>query len=509
MFKLYDIRTKRQELSEEDIVRLLAAIAKYYKESVQVSSVFLGRDARLYCAELMDKALEIFPAFGLNVLYNPVPMSTCHFYYSCMQNRDAGGIMLTASHNPKEYIGIKLVGKNVCPISMEFGPDGGIGKVREHYLAGVEVPGSLPRGRIRVVQYQKEYVDYSLKLAGIKPGELAGMRIYGEFLSGSSGTDFAMAMDIAGAQVTLSHSIPDGLFLYGAPNPIEEASIAPAREAVKKGDYQLAFCFDGDGDRMDLMFPDGSQIIPGLNMSLLIPYIRKIFQQEPGARQQKLKAYVDVKAIPLALIEISRAGIEQHIIRNGHSYIKEKLLEHREEGFVVSEEESAHYYMNFPYDPDDLSKGFASVENTLFFALLTARAMKENPAGYARVYELQKGIHRFREWPLYFNAPCAEMEQVLVEVEELLASCGASVIKQMDDGSDLDATLMRFHLPDHIDADMHFPETWCQVAQRLARSEDAMTRWEVVASDEALCTEINRLILSVTDKYVQSGLAHY
>ena len=507
MFKLYDIRTKRENLTDEVIFRLITALAKYYRESVQVDSVYVGRDARLYCAELMDKVLEIFPAFGLNVFFNPVQISTCQFYYSCMVHRNSGGLMITASHNPKEYVGFKLVGKDVSPIAMGCGPDGGIEKVRSIFSEGAAIPDCIQRGKVHVAQYQKEYVEYSLRLAGIQRGDLSGLKIFGEFLSGTAGTDFALAMDIAGADVTLSHAIPDGLFLQGDPNPIIEKSIAPARKAVEAGDYDLGFCFDGDGDRMDLMYPDGSQIIPGLNMSLLIPYIKRIFIPYYGEKFN-YKAFVDVKAVPLALTEISKAGIEQHIIRNGHSFIKENLREHREEGFIVSEEESAHYYMNFPYDPDDLSKGFAATENTLFFALLSAKVLKENREGYKRIFNLQKGINRRREWPLCFNV-YEEMENVMTDVENLLRSCGATVIKNMDDGAELDATLMRFHLPARITADTEFPDRWCQVAQRISRSEDAMTRWEVVASDQNLCRDINALILSITDDYVRRGVAHY
>ena len=166
--------------------------------------------------------------------------------------------------------------------------------------------------------------------------------------------------------------------------------------------------------------------------------------------------------------------------------------------------------MNFPYDPADTGKGFSPVENTLFFALLTAKALKENPAGYQRLFELQKGIYRYREWPITFSPGHeAEMEQIMAEVETLMRTCGATVIRDMDDGSDLDATLMRFCLPEHITAETEFPELWCQVAQRISRSEDGMCRWEVVASGEALCKEINDLILSITDRYVKKGIAHY
>ena len=507
MFKLYDIRTKHQNLSSEEAERVIAAIARYYKESVKVSSVYVARDARLYCAELLDKAVEVFSRYGIEVYFNPVQISTCQFYYSCMQNRDGGGLMITASHNPSEYVGFKLVGRDVSPIAMDCGPDGGLEQVRRNYIENLPVPTTDTPAKVHVAQYQKEYVAYSMRLAGVKPGDLAGMRIFGEFLAGTAGTDFAMAMDLAGARYTLHHPVPNGFFPYGNPNPIEETSIAVARELVRSGSYDLGVCYDGDGDRMDLMYPNGEQIIPGLNISLLVPYIKEIFKPYFG-ENYPFKAFVDVKAIPLSLIEISRAGIEQHIIRNGHSYIKEKLKEYQQEGYLVSEEESSHYYMNFPFDPDDLSKGFAATENTLFFTLLTARALKENKAGYQRIFQLQKGIFRYREWPLYFNVYEA-MDGIMADVENAMCERGAAVIKEMDDGSDLDAALMRFSLPAHIGADTQLPESWCQVAQRISRSEDAMTRWEVVASDQALCDEMNGVIRRIADSYVGKGIAHY
>ena len=95
------------------------------------------------------------------------------------------------------------------------------------------------------------------------------------------------------------------------------------------------------------------------------------------------------------------------------------------------------------------------------------------------------------------------------EVENLMRAGGAAVIQKMDDGTDLDATLMRFHLPEHITAETVFPQCWCQVAQRISRSEDGITRWEVVASDEKLCREVNEMIRSITDVYVQKGIARY
>lgn len=505
MFKMYDIRTKAENLNTKIIEHLSKALAVYYRDYVKVKSVVIARDARIHCAQLMDSLVSVMSQYGLEVFFNPVQISTCQFYFSAMQHRDAGGIMITASHNPGCYVGYKLVGADVTPIASGCGPAGGINKVKELYISeNLDVP-SFEKGKLHIIQYQKEYVDYSMKLAGVSPGSLSGLKVFGEFFSGAAGADFIMAMDKAGATYTVNNFVPDGLFLHGDPNPIIEESIAPSRILMKQGDYDIGFCYDGDGDRMDLMFSDGEQIIPGLNMSIIVPYIMDIFKSYYDI---PLKAYVDVKAIPLALIEIAKTSIEPHIIRNGHSFIKEKLHDYAAEGYIVSEEESAHYYMNFPFDMDDFSKGFASTENTLFFTLLTARAFKEHKEKYERVKILQKGIIRKREWPLYFNV-YEEMENIMKDVENEMIRRGARVIKTMDDSSDLDATLMRFSLPDVFDKNSQLSGTWCQVAQRISRSEDAMTRWEVVASDEKTCNEINNVILAITDKYVQKGYAHY
>ncbi len=505
MFKAYDIRTKYEALSKENIFDLANAIALYVKRNLKAGSVVLARDARLHSAELMEAMLETLPQYGLEVFVNTMQISTCQFYYMCMEKRESAGIMITASHNPGNYVGFKLIGPGVIPIASGCGPDGGILKIREYYEKK-EKEETEGKGRITIFQRQEEYVRYSLGLAGIKKDEFKGMKVFAEFLSGSAGTDFAMAMDIAGAEYTPSHIVPDGYFPSGDPNPIIENSIAPAREKMKNGSYDIGFCFDGDGDRMDLMFPDGSQIIPGLNMAAIVPYIKKIFA--PVFPQKRLSVYADVKAIPLALIEIAGKDVDIHIIRNGHSFIKEKLRLNASNGYIAAEEESAHYYMNFPFDLSDASKGFASVENTLFFALLSIKAMKEHREEYERIHELQKNIIRFREWPLMFKDP-SKMEMIMDDVEKRMRKEGAAVIKDMDDGSSLDAVLMRINLPSEITAGTELPDSWCQVAERISRSEDAMTRWEVVASSKEICNRINDMIILIAQSYVEKGWAYF
>ncbi|MFX4263773.1 hypothetical protein ACOBQJ_16425, partial [Pelotomaculum propionicicum] len=109
MFKAYDIRTKSSRLTSELIRRLMAAIGRYSLEVLGTRRIMLGRDGRIAAPPLMEAALELLPDLGIDVLVNPLPISTCQFYFSHMKNPDCAAVMLTASHNPGEYIGLKLM----------------------------------------------------------------------------------------------------------------------------------------------------------------------------------------------------------------------------------------------------------------------------------------------------------------------------------------------------------------------------------------------------------------
>lgn len=512
MFKAYDIRTQVKLLDDTLSRRLILSVGRYFKEVLHVRTVVLGRDARLGAPHLMQLTLDLFPAMGFEVLVNPLQESTCLFYFSCMQHPGAAAVMFTASHNPGQYIGMKILAPVMQPVAMGCGPAGGLSCIRDFYLENV--PSAFPgTGSVKIVRYLDRYVEYSMRLANVGRGDLAGVPILADFLCGGAGVDVALAFDIAGARLTSRNLVPDGQFPAGDPNPIIISSIQPTWDAMKKGSFAFGFCYDGDGDRMDLMDSTGNQVAPGFNMVVLAPEIKALYHRAyeqgvfSGAWNPQI--YSDVKAIPTAMVELARTGLGVHLIRNGHSFIKEELLTNFSRQYLAASEESAHYYMNFPLDADDWSKGFAATENTLFFTLLTARMWATRPKQYGQMIERQSQVHRIREWPCYFNAAPEQMERVLADVERDMVARGATLIKRMDDGSDLDAALMRFGLPAVIDASTEISGDWCQVSHRISRSEDAMTRWEVVAGSQRICDEMNDAIRTITDRYVASGYAHY
>ncbi len=517
MFKAYDIRTRSSRLTPAISRRLMAAVGRYILEDLKADSVVLGRDARLAAPALMELAVELLPWMGISVIVNPLQISTCQFYYGCMQNPGSAAVMFTASHNPGEYIGLKVLGPGMVTLAMDSGPAGGITGILARYLEGGE-PRPSPAGRagVSVRRYLDEYIDYSMRLAGVGKDSLAGIPILADFLGGSAGTEVSEAFGIAGARFHARNLVPDGLFPAGEPNPIIEKTILPTRELMRSGGFLCGFCFDGDGDRMDVMDSRGEQLAPSFNMSVLMPEVMKYFKEVharggfPGGSYMPWQPhmYSDVKANPMAMVDQAGSGIGVHIIRNGHSFIKEALRNNFRRQYLAASEESAHYYMNFPYDADDPGKGFAATENALYFSLLTARMWAGHPRLFEAAMARQATIVREREWPCHFHDEKL-MENVMTEVEAEFLRQGLRVVKTMEDGSSLDATLMRSGLPEVIDSRTSLSGSWYQVAQRISRSEEGMTRWDVVSNSEKSCREAVAAIRTITDRYVAAGAAEY
>ncbi|MDY0288068.1 MAG: hypothetical protein RBR15_04510 [Sphaerochaeta sp.] len=516
MFKAYDIRTRSTVLTPALAQRLLGSVGRYFQEVLKVSSVVLGRDARLAGPALLELAVETFSEMGMEVLVNPLQISTSQFYYGCMKSPHAAAVMFTASHNPGQYIGMKLMAPGMQTLAMGNGPLGGIGCIREFYIEGKAQRVSVVRGKVVIARYLDEFIDYSMRLAGVDKGSLCGVSILTDYLCGAAGTETTEALGFAGATLRVRNLVPDGFFPIGDPNPIVQKSIQPTWDLMRKEAFDFGFAYDGDGDRMDIMNSKGEQLAPSFNLSLLVSEITSYFKGVYDAgffaggtgSPWKPHMYYDVKANPLSVVDQAQRGIGVHIIRNGHSFIKEALRQNMKGQYLVASEESAHYYMNFPYDLDDFSKGFAATENTLYFTLLTAKKWASDPKAYEDAFRLQGQIYREREWPCHFFTESL-MEPVMREVEHSFAQQGLSVFKKMEDGSDLDATLMRMGLPELIDETTCLNGDWLQVAQRISRSEEGMTRWEVASSSPQRCEDAVRRIRGITDKYVRSGDAEY
>ena len=493
MFKAYDIRTKEEKLNAGIIRRLLSSVACYMKDTLGCSTIVMGHDARLGVPGLMQEALDMFPYFGLDLIVNPLQISTPQFYFACMQNPKACGIMFTASHNPGEYVGMKIIMPPMAPITYGSGPEGGIAKIKELYVENKAPSLTANLGKVTVKRYLDQYMDYSMELAKTGIHSLDGLDILCDFLSGAAGTEITEALTYCGANVKTLHLVPNGRFPAGDPNPIILSSIEDAQNHMKDGDYDFGLLFDGDGDRMDVMASNSLQLAPSFNFSILMPHITALYR----TTYPHISTYADVKANPIAQrIQAHYASVK--LIRNGHSFIKEALMEEQNTGTVAACEESGHYYMNFPYDPKDFSKGFAATENTLFYTLLTARMHKERPQDYKKALDMQEKTIREREWTVHFD-DTQRRQDVMKKIDETFKAQGLTCFDKSPDGKSLDASLIRYNLPLEITKDTNLETDWYQIVQRQSRSEDNVVRWEITGSDRRTVSKAKETIDSIVN----------
>jgi phosphomannomutase len=472
MFRAYDIRTPSSLLTPELAARLARAEARYIRDELGAPGVVVAHDARRTGPQYLTIAINAFRAAGLDVVYLPGACSTSSFYYAATRHPELAAVIVGASHNPSGDTGQKILAPGVVPIAQGIGPGGGLDRIKELYLVDASSSGSR-RGGLRAKDLIGDFVRDSLALAGVAPGSLAGARLFQDYLFGASGREMMLAFDIAGAELEPLHFAADGTFPLGDPNPVKQAVIRPGLEALRAGRHQVGMFFDGDGDRIDIYRGDGTYLSSSFVYAAILPEIRKRFAG-PG-----LGVFADLKSNPLAIIEMARTGVTVDVIRNGHSQIKESLKNDRSRFGAV--EESAHYYEAFSYR----GEGRYCTENTLYIALLVARAWHEDPARFDRLVEIQATTARQREWGYKFPSDRARAE-ALDAVRRHFEAEGAKALDRMKNGMDLEATLMRKGLPFDVNEQTRLPGDWLQVCQRISQSENGLARWEVVGASAEL-----------------------
>jgi len=487
MFRAYDIRTPADLLTDELALRLARAEAVYFRDVLGVQAVLVAHDARATGPRYLRIAAEVFLAAGLDLVWLPGVSSTSYFYYAAMCHPEHAAVMFGASHNPAGDTGQKILAPGVVPVADKIGPEGGLEKLRELYLAGA-APSACRSGRVLPRELIDSYVDYSLRLAGVEHDGLRGARILHDHLYGAAGREMVLGMARAGAELTPLHFAPDGTFPLGAPNPVKQEAVREGLERLRSGGYLLGTFFDGDGDRVDFYRGDGTYLSSSFVYAAILPEIRR---RMPGPG---LGVFADLKSNPLAVIEMARSGVAVDVIRNGHSQIKTSL--HDDPTRFGAVEESAHFYEAFTTG----GQTRFCTENTLYIALLVARVWHEDPRRFDRLLEIQATTARQREWGYKFPTD-AQRAAALEAVRRRFESDGFRAMDRMKNGMDLEATLLRRGLPLDVDQNTRLADDWLQVSQRTSQSEDGLARWEVVGAQPEIVAQAKRTIARAVEPY--------
>lgn len=487
MFRAYDIRTPSALLTVERAVRLARAEAVYFRESLGAAGVLVAHDARSTGPGYLQIAAEVFADAGLQVLVVPGVCSTCEFYFAAIRHPELAAVMYGASHNPAGDTGQKILGPGVKPIAAHIGPEGGLDKIKDLYIRGAAPNPGGSRARITPYDPTDEYVDYSMRLAGVERGGLRGLKLLHDYLNGAAGREMMLAFDLAGAELEPLHFAADGSFPLGDPNPVKPAVIREGVDRLNAGDFALGTFFDGDGDRIDFYRGNGDYLSSSFVYACILPEIRKRFTCSD------LGVYADLKSNPLAIMEMAKAGVTVNVIRNGHSQIKNAMFENP--AMFGTVEESAHFYEAF----NDAGQRFCT-ENTLYIALLVSRVWHENPRAVDALFDIQARTSREREWGYMF--PSDDLRaSALNAVQAHFEQAGALAMSRMPNGYELEATMMRRGIPFDVDAHSQLASDWLQVCQRVSQSENGLARWEVVAANAEIAADAKRDIGAIVKEH--------
>ncbi|HSL65990.1 MAG TPA: phosphomannomutase/phosphoglucomutase [Gaiellaceae bacterium] len=321
VFKAYDVRGLHgQELDEEGAY----AIGRAYAEEFEPRRIAVGRDMRLSSPAMAHAVVEGAADGGTDVLDLGL-VGTEMLYFAVGELGLDGGIEVTASHNPKEYTGMKIVRAGALPV----GGDSGLAEIRERALRGF---GERERrGEVREENIWPAFREKVLSFVDVEA--MRPLRVVVDAANGMAGAMLPPVLERLPIDAVRCYFEPDGTFPNHEPNPLlpENREFIVAKTLEEGADLGVAF--DGDADRC-FFVDDTGEFVPGDFVTALLA--QSILEKEPGA-----KIIYDVRASWAVPDTVRAAGGEPLVNRVGHAFIKQRM---RKEDAVFGGEVSGHYY---------------------------------------------------------------------------------------------------------------------------------------------------------------------
>jgi phosphomannomutase/phosphomannomutase/phosphoglucomutase len=321
-FKAYDVRGRLPDELNEDIAYL---IGRGYAEFVKPKRVVIGRDIRLSSAQLRDAVTRGLTDSGVDV-FDIGLCGTEGVYFATFHERMDGGIMVTASHNPPDYNGIKFVRERAKPISA----DTGLVEIRE-FAEKESFSTPARQGRKQELETGGSYLEHLLGY--VERDKLKPLKIVVNAGNGGAGLIIDQLERYLPFEFIKLFNQPDGHFPNGVPNPMLEENRAPTIEAILRNKADLGIAWDGDYDRC-FFFDERGRFIEGYYIVGLLASV--FLKRERGA-----KIVHDPRLTWNTLDIVKSLGGQAVLCKSGHAFIKEKM---RTEDAAYGGEMSAHHY---------------------------------------------------------------------------------------------------------------------------------------------------------------------
>jgi len=320
IFKAYDIRGLYPDELDEALAEKIGAAAGTFFEG---KTIAVGRDMRRSGPALAEAIIRGLTRVGRDVVdigavTSPmVTFAVARFGYD-------GGMMVTASHNPAKYNGIKLCGKGAEPVSY----DSGIDQI-ERLAMGGEIPPAAQPGSVTHRDLLSEYIDHLVASAG----EITGLKLVIDAGNGMAGMLMPPLFERIDAEVVPLYFELDGTFPHHEANPLKPENLVDLQKKVVEGTAHLGIAFDGDGDRVAFVDERGEAISCDMITALIA---REMLKDNPGAT-----ILYDLRSSWAVREEIEACGGVPVMTRVGYSFIKRTM---RDKEAVFAGELSGHYY---------------------------------------------------------------------------------------------------------------------------------------------------------------------
>jgi phosphomannomutase len=328
-FKAYDVRGRiPTELNEV----LAYQIGQAFVAFLNPKRVCVGRDIRLSSDQLCTALMKGLTDSGVDV-YDIGLCGTEGVYFGTFSGEFDGGIMVTASHNPPDYNGMKFVREQSRPISA----DSGLLEMARYIETGELPPQAATPGRVSRIDITAKYDAHLLSY--VDTGKLKPLKVVVNAGNGGAGMVIDRLEPHLPFQFIKLHHEPDGTFPHGVPNPMLEENRKPTIDAIRQHKADIGLAWDGDFDRC-FFFDERGTFIEGY---YLVGLLAEVFLR----REQGGRIVHDPRLTWNTLDIVAAVGGVAVQSKSGHSFMKEKM---RDVDAVYGGEMSAHHYFrDFSY----------------------------------------------------------------------------------------------------------------------------------------------------------------
>lgn len=399
VFKAYDIRgrTDTGDIDSELYYRIGAVLVR----TLDTNRFAVGRDCRASSEELALSLSDGLIEAGAQVVdLGEIPTDVLYYYSGA---HSMAGAVVTASHNPAEYNGLKICRAGAVPV----GEDSGLAEIKESVKA-FRAPVSEEEGSVVRFDPLPGYLEHVFGV--VEPDSIGPLRVAVDGGNGMAGVVLERVFDRVAAHLTGLYLEPDGTFPNHPADPLQEENLVDLIAEIRSGEYDIGVAFDGDADRA-FFIDDRGKAVPGSTITSLVA--RYMLAKSPGA--SIVHNLITSRSVPEIVTELGGTPIRTRV---GHSFIKKVMAD---TGAVFGGEHSGHYYFADNYRADS-----GMLAMLVMLSVLTASGQKMS--------ELRSEVERYSASG-EINFRVEDQQAAVDRIEEAFADAGIDRL----DGLSVDA----------------------------------------------------------------------